>query len=161
MLKAKLHRSSMFSATPAEQSLVMELLSCRLTEITQQCSHFSDHTGHSPLLMTHVCPGRVRSWIRLRTAKPQPSLPGPSLDLHNSPTQRASKRLQWHHTSQEHSLNLDDLSRVLSSPMWTHGEEQDRMFWGRGQFCHHLLIRHTSQVTQASACWKKKYRKSV
>lgn len=105
----------------------------------------------TPHLMTHVYPGRVRSWLRLRTAKPQPSLPGPSLDLHNGPAQRASRRLQWHHTSKEHSLNSDDLSRVLSSPMWTHGEERDRMFWRRGQFCDHLSIRNLPQVTQASA----------
>lgn len=46
----------------------------------------------TPLLMTHVYLGRVRSWIHLRTAKPQPSLPGPSLNLHNSPAERTSGR---------------------------------------------------------------------
>lgn len=91
MLKAKRHRSSMFSATPAEQSLVMELLSCRLTEITQQCSHFSDHTGHSPPHDSCL----PRSCQELDTSEDgqTAALPvGPSLDLHNSPAQRASRR---------------------------------------------------------------------
>lgn len=64
--------------------------------------------------MTHVYLGGVRSWIRVRTAKPQPSLPGPSLDLHSSPAERTS----GHHTSQKSALNSADLSRVLSSPQF-------------------------------------------
>lgn len=57
-------------------------------------------------------------------------------------------------------LNSDDLSRVLGSPMWTNGEDQD-WTWGRGRFCGHLSTVKTSQGTRLDAFWSREYRKSV
>lgn len=76
--------------------------------------------------MTHVYLGRVRSWIRLRTAKPQPPCQGPVST--STAAQQSAQADSYNDIIRQRNTLLIQMTSAVSSVHLgglTDGEEQD------------------------------------